>query len=85
MLLRLIKRGAFIAEIRNKIDKKMKDDSVLEWLNKDLESAAYGYVSWIKPLLILIEREQTDESVFIEYGRNLQVFHLVTFWLQWST
>lgn len=55
----------------------MKEDNVFEYLNSSLESDAYGYVSWVKPLLLMIEREQTDESVFIEYGRNLHIDHIL--------
>jgi len=75
-LIKLIKKGASLTEIKDAINKKMKEDDVLEWIKKDLESDAYGY-SWVKPLLILIERAQTDESVFIEYGRNLHIDHIL--------
>ena len=75
-LIKLIKKSASLTEIKDAINKKMKEDDVLEWIKKDLESDAYGY-SWVKPLLILIERAQTDESVFIEYGRNLHIDHIL--------
>lgn len=76
-LIQLVKKGTATTELRNKVDKKMKEDNVFEYLNSSLESDAYGYVSWVKPLLLMIEREQTDESVFIEYGRNLHIDHIL--------
>lgn len=76
-LVQLIKKGKAANELRKKIDEKMQEDSVLEWAKKSLESNAYGYVSWLKPLLVMIEREQTDESVFIDYSRNLHIDHIL--------
>jgi len=75
-LIRLIKKGASLGEIKDEINRKMKEDNVLKWIKEDLEYDVYG-VTWLKPLLILVEYGQTDESVFIEYSRNLHVDHIL--------
>ena len=76
-LVKKIKDGKSISELRKEIDKKMSLDNVLEYVKASLDSNAYGYVSWVKPLLVLIEKEQTDESVSIEYSRNLHLDHIL--------
>jgi hypothetical protein len=76
-LVNLIKKNTPISELRTKIDKKMKQDNVLENVENSLQGDVYGYVSWIKPLLVMIERGQTDESVFVQYGRNLHIDHIL--------
>jgi len=75
-LIRLIKKGVPLSKIEDEINKKMKEDNVIKWIKEDLEYDAYGN-SWLKPLLILIEYGQTDESAIIEYGRNLHVDHIL--------
>jgi uncharacterized protein with ParB-like and HNH nuclease domain len=75
-LIRSIKKGTSISELRKEIDQKMKEDRVLKWIKTFLEDDVYGY-SWLKPLLVMIERAQTDESVYVEYGRNLHIDHIL--------
>jgi len=75
-LIPLIKNKISIRDLRDLIDDKMKADRVLDWVREGLESDAY-HLSWLKPLLVLIERGQTDESVFIEYGKDLHVDHIL--------
>ena len=76
-LVKKIKQGQSISDLRKEIDRKMGEDNVLEYVRTNLDSNAYGYVSWVKPLLVLIEKAQSDESVSIEYGRNLHVDHIL--------
>ena len=75
-LIRMIKEGKILRDIRKEIDKKMQDDDVIESARESLEYDVYGE-TWLKPLLILIEYGQTDESVFIEYSRNLHIDHIL--------
>jgi uncharacterized protein with ParB-like and HNH nuclease domain len=76
LLIKQIKKGEPIVKIQNQISKKFAIDSVMEWVRKNLDADAYPY-SWAKPLLLLIERAQTDESVIIECGRNLHIDHIL--------
>ncbi len=70
------KRG--LDEIRNEIDKKMSKDNVQKRMGDNLRDDAYGE-SWLRPLLILIEYEQTDDSklTYIEPSRKLHVDHIL--------
>jgi len=54
----------------------MDDDKVIEYVKENLEEDVY-WENWLKPLLIMIEYEQTDESVFIEYSRKLHIDHIL--------
>lgn len=75
-LVKLIKDKKTLAQIKKEIKKKMNEDEVVDYARDNLENDVYGE-SWLKPLLILIEYEQTDESVFIEYSRKLHVDHIL--------
>ncbi len=75
-LINLVKKGASLIRIKDEIVKKIKEDNVLKWIKENLDDDAYRN-SWLKPLLILIEYGQTDESVFIEYSRNLHADHIL--------
>ena len=75
-LIRMIKDGKSLSEISKEIAKALTGDDVPEYAKDNLEGDCYGE-TWLKPLLILIEYEQTDELVFIEYGRHLHVDHIL--------
>lgn len=75
-LIRLIKEGKFLSEITKEIEEALEEDGVSEYAKDNLEGDCYGE-TWLKPLLILIEYEQTDELVFIEYSRHLHVDHIL--------
>lgn len=75
-LIKLIKQKRAFNEIVKEIDGKMKDQKILDSVTRNLQDDVYGN-SWLKPLLILIEYGQTDESVFIEYSRNLHIDHIL--------
>lgn len=75
-LIRLVKAGKPLSKIRQEIERKMKDDYVPDDVKESLEDDIYGE-AWLKPLLILIEYGQTDESVFIEYSRKLHIDHIL--------
>lgn len=75
-LIKLIKQKRAFNEIVKEIDGKMKDQRILDSVTRNLQDDVYGN-SWLKPLLILIEYGHTDESVFIEYSRNLHIDHIL--------
>ena len=75
-LVRLIKAGKTLSEIRKEIESKMDENDVVEWVQKYIKENVY-WETWLKPLLIMIEYGQTDESVFIEYSRKLHVDHIL--------
>ena len=74
-----IKRKRKLEDIKKEIDAKMNDDDVIKWMKESLNEDAYGK-SWLKPLLILIEYEQTDDSkiTYIDpWKRNLHADHIL--------
>lgn len=75
-LINAIKEGKGLDAIEKEIEHKIEEDDVIKYAKESLEEDAYQK-GWLKPLLVLIEYEQTDESVMIEYGRNLHVDHIL--------
>lgn len=73
-----LKKKKELDEIKTEIDKKMTDDNVAKWMKESLYNDVYGK-SWVKPLLILIEYKQTDNSkiTFVELERNLHADHIL--------
>lgn len=70
--------------IKEKIDSKLSDESLLRRIIESLNGDAYGE-PWLKPLLILIEYEQTDDSkiTLIEKDNKLHVDHILP--SKWSS
>lgn len=77
-LIRWIKEGKRLEDIRTLIDTKMQEDDVPKGVAQALDEEAYGY-PWLGPLLALIEYEQTDESKvsYIDLGRDVNVDHIL--------
>jgi len=73
-----IKEEKRLDEIKKEIDGKMTEDNVFKWMKENLQNDAYGN-SWLKPLLALIEYEQTDNSKlsFIGLDRKLHADHIL--------
>jgi len=74
-----IKEKRSLKDIKKEIDAKMRDDDVIKWMTESLNDDVYGK-PWLKPLLILIEYEQTDDSkiTYIHpWERNLHVDHIL--------
>ena len=73
-----IKEGINLNEVHRKIMNKMKVDLVIKRMKDNLELNVYK-TSWIKPLLLLIEYDQTDDSKlsFIKRERKLHVEHIL--------
>jgi len=64
--------------INNRIFEKMKEDEVFEKKIKKIKGEGYRF-PWLKPILLLIEYNQTDNSKldFIEKDKNLHVEHIL--------
>lgn len=80
-LIREIKEGRTSNAIRKEIDRKMKDDDIIEYVERNIKDDVY-WETWLKPLLVMIEYGQTDESTFIEYSRKLHVDHILP--MEWE-
>lgn len=77
-IIKWVKQYKGIDFIKNKIEEKLKSDNVMARMTENLNNDAYGQ-SWLKPLLILIEYKQTDESKisFINIDNKLHVDHIL--------
>jgi len=78
-IIKWIKEKRRLEYIKEKIDEKMNADEVIEEMKKSLNEDVYGK-SWLKPLLILIEYKQTDNSKIIyinPWERNLHIDHIL--------
>jgi len=66
-IMALVRERKDINIIHEKVREKIKDDRVIDLTLKNLDEKVYGK-RWIRPLLLLIEYERTDEAklVFID-------------------
>jgi uncharacterized protein with ParB-like and HNH nuclease domain len=73
-----LKEKRKIEEIIKSIQKKMDEDNVLRKVKDNLENDAYGY-PWVKPLLMLIEYNQVDNSkpAFISIDKDIHADHIL--------
>ncbi len=74
----LLKKKRSLAEIKKTINDKIRDDGVINRITDNLCGEAYGE-AWTKPLLTLIEYNQTDDSkiTYIEMDRKLHLDHIL--------
>lgn len=79
-----VKANKPISFIEREIDKKMKEDNVVAFMKDNLDGNVYS-ARWLKPLLVLIEYERTDDSklIWINWDKDLQIEHILP--IQWST
>lgn len=79
-----IKQKKTINYIEDGIAKKLVEDDVISRARRNLDNDAYDE-SWLKPLLVLTEYDQTDSSkiAFIELNNKLHVDHILP--KKWSS
>lgn len=75
-LIKKVKEGESLSSIISEIEKKMKEDKIVENAKQNLAGDVYGR-PWLKPLLMLIEYEQTDNPPYIEIDRRVHVDHIL--------
>lgn len=83
-LIKWIKGKKTLDDIKKEIEKKMTEVSVIKRMGENLRNDAYGE-SWLKPLLALIEYNQTDDSKisFIDLDKNIHADHILP--VGWSS
>lgn len=77
-IIKWLKEKRTLEDIREEIEKKIVEDNVVSRFFESITGDVYG-MSWLRPLLVTIEYEQTDDSKvsFIELDRKLQVDHIL--------
>lgn len=74
-----IKEGVDINVIESRLEKRIIEDDINSDVVKALSAKNVYYTSWIKPLLLLIEYEQTDSinKHFLSMNRDLHIEHIL--------
>lgn len=77
-VIKYIKEKKDLPFIKEELSKKLDADRILPLVKESLSGEVY-YERWIKPLLLMIEYNQTDESfdTFIPMNHNLHVEHIL--------
>jgi uncharacterized protein with ParB-like and HNH nuclease domain len=75
-LIKMVKESRPLYNIKSEIQNKMREDKLIESVEQNLKGDVYGK-PWLKPLLILVEYEQTDNPPYIEIDRRVHVDHIL--------
>lgn len=78
-LIKWVKENKLISEIEYELNAKIIDDKIIELAKQNLTSEQIASEAWIKPLLILMEYNVTDNSKlsFIELKSDLHLEHIL--------
>jgi hypothetical protein len=78
-LIKWVKENRDIEEIAKELNDKLESDKILDLASRNLSSEYIASEPWIKPLLILMEYNVTDEShsSFIELNYDLHLEHIL--------
>lgn len=78
-LIKWIKEGRAISEIEHELNIKIGSDSIIELAKRNLSSEQLVSEAWIKPLLLLIEYNLTDNSKvsYIELNADIHLEHVL--------
>lgn len=78
-IIKWLKEGKTIQFIENELNVKIKNDDVIKRAKSNLEENVYGE-GWLKPLLIMIEYNQVDDSNllnFINLEKEIHIEHIL--------
>jgi len=78
-LIKWIKEEKPISEIEKELNKKITDDGIMNLVKSNLSSEHITSEAWCKPLLFLMEYNQTDNSnpSFISLNKDLHLEHIL--------
>ena len=78
-LIKWVKEHRAIEEIEKELNDKLESDKILDLVSRNLSSELIASEPWIKPVLILMEYNVTDEShpSFIELNNDLHLEHIL--------
>jgi len=85
-LISWVKDKKRLNDIKVEIDKKMASDNVYKRMNENLQNDVYGE-PWLRPLLALIEYQQTDDSKIslIKLDNKIHADHILPVkWNEWE-
>lgn len=78
-LIKWIKEKRPMSEIQKDLDYKLESDGIIDLAARNLQAEHIAFEPWIKPLLILLEYNQTDDSklAFIYLSKELHLEHIL--------
>lgn len=78
-LIKWVKENKPISDIEDELNKKLKNDGIESIAIRNLTSENIATEPWIKPLLLMMEYNVTDNSklAFIELNKNLHLEHIL--------
>jgi uncharacterized protein with ParB-like and HNH nuclease domain len=78
-IIRWIKENKPVNDISEELNKKLHEDDIIDLVYRNLNSERISSNAWIKPLLILLEYNATDNVnfAFIPLGRDLHLEHIL--------
>jgi len=82
-LIKWIKENKEISFIKDELDKKLDEDKIIQDVLESLSSKNVYNTPWLKPVLLMIEYNQTDTIIpFVEMDRNLHIEHILP--IEWE-
>lgn len=78
-MIKWVKERRPIAEIEKDLNDKIENDKIMDLVSRNLSSEQITSEAWIKPLLLLMEYNVTDEShpSYIELNNDLHLEHIL--------
>ena len=78
-LIKWIKEKQSIEFIKSQLDEKVENDEIIDLVQRNLNSERIANNAWIKPLLILLEYDATDNNNhgFIPLSKDLHLEHIL--------
>ncbi len=77
-MIKWVKENKSVDDIINELNKKIDDDRILKDVSDNLKLINVYNTPWIKPLLLMIEYNQTDSNLpFIELNNDLHIEHIL--------
>jgi hypothetical protein len=78
-LIARIKSNVPIDEIEGELNKKLEEDGIVKRAIEELRSKNIASEAWIKPLLLLMNYNLTDESTvsFVELNKDVHLEHIM--------
>ncbi len=82
-IIKWIKENKIIEFIKSEMDNKLSEDKIIPDVLESLSSKNVYNSPWLKPLLLMIEYNQTDSVIpFVEMDRNLHIEHILP--IEWK-
>ncbi len=77
-MIKWVKENKPINEIITELSKKIDEDKIIKSVSENLDASNVYDTPWIKPLLLMVEYNQTDSNLpFIPLNKDLHIEHIL--------